>query len=1275
MSILQYNTRKSKDQVMASFLRDPKVLEYDIIAIQEPWRNPYTATTHNPISQQYHLMFPKDTREQPARICFFISKRLDNTRWNFDDYGRDLGSLTIKATNETGEEKAITIHNAYNPPQVLYEEGTLPLLNKALQERTETEQIILGDFNLHHEMWAGEHLTNPDVEATHLITLIQDHGLDRCLPKGTITREEGESSSCIDLVYATPEIASRIIECRVDRELDHHSDHLPISTLLNLQTIAAKGKERWDWSKTDDKVLHKTLRTALPRFYSPETPHDIDEYTNTLADSILRAIESSTPKKRTNPGRFMLPGFTEACKDIQMETRRLKRTDSEEHTEESREAYRIARNRKGRVIKKALRQAHRERVEEASETLEKMWKLVKWANKRGTNMHALIPALKDNTGEPTTELAAKADLLCQSFFPRPPEPDLTDTEGYEYPPPITLPLITTREIREAIMKAPAKKAPGTDGIPNGILHRVLNQILPHLEHLFNACLRIGYYPKHFRKSITVVIRKEGKESYQNAKSYRPIALLNTIGKALESIIASRISYCVEAHNLLPELHMGGRKSRSTEHAIHHILETINEAWDEGKVASLLLLDVSGAYDNVSHQRLLHNLKKRRLDTLMVELIRSFLTNRTTTLSFDGYESAPYATNTGIPQGSPLSPILYLFYNADLIEACNTEPNTKALGYVDDVGIVTWSTSTKENCESLARTHHKAQLWATKHASVFAPAKYQLTHHTRRTAEHQLDEQIKIGEIEVKPGAKCKYLGLTIDTQLKWKPHINQIQGKANRSIQALSSLAGSTWGMRLKDIRQIYQAVVIPQVFYACSAWGINKNTGDGHTKELVTSLNSIQAKAARIIGGAFKATSIPALNVETHLLPMKQQLWKAKSLALARILSSTTQLKVRPNQATVPRGSTRKAPLQFLFQELAKQTVVDLEILEKIPPTIAAPWWSPPKISIHETKEAARAHHEDYRQRYPDALAIYTDGSGIDGKIGAAAVAPQQGRAKKVFLGDKYTSTVYAAELKGIYLALKIAQQELGDSQREVLIYTDNQAAITIAGKPRSRSGSYLLAQIIELIDEIRPRTRYIEISWIPAHTGIEGNEAADLAAKEATGWRSNRRERARPSAPPRQLYSLKSTLITWIKQTAANEWATDWENETKGRKSYEYTPIPGTKALEPHRGASKSLSSVITQLRTGKIGLNAYLHSRNVPGIDSPNCGCGYRLQSIEHVLLHCRKYRQLRRDHLGPGHKTLGEVLSTPKLTLKAAEFMVATRLLGQFRRPDEEEIYNE
>ncbi|KGQ06696.1 hypothetical protein BBAD15_g7994 [Beauveria bassiana D1-5] len=81
-----------------------------------------------------------------------------------------------------------------------------------------------------------------------------------------------------------------------------------------------------------------------------------------------------------------------------------------------------------------------------------------------------------------------------------------------------------------------------------------------------------------------------------------------MGKALEAIIASRLAYLADVHQLLPSRHTGGRKLASTEHAVHFLLQRIHQAWSEGKVASLLLLDVSGAYDKVSRERLLHNLR-------------------------------------------------------------------------------------------------------------------------------------------------------------------------------------------------------------------------------------------------------------------------------------------------------------------------------------------------------------------------------------------------------------------------------------------------------------------------------------------------------------------------------------------------------------------------------------------------------------------------------------------------------------------------------------------
>ena len=175
----------------------------------------------------------------------------------------------------------------------------------------------------------------------------------------------------------------------------------------------------------------------------------------------------------------------------------------------------------------------------------------------------------------------------------------------------------------------------------------------------------------------IAIRKPGKDDYSDPKSYRPIALLSTVGKVLEGIIAARLSELAETLNLLPENHYGGRRGRSTEMAIHAMLETIYAAWEKGMVASLLLMDVTGAYDHVSHDRLSssssHNLRKRRINVKYVTWILDCLRDRATTLTVGFYTRERAPTATGIPQGSPMSLVLYIFYNVDLVEEIDEEP--------------------------------------------------------------------------------------------------------------------------------------------------------------------------------------------------------------------------------------------------------------------------------------------------------------------------------------------------------------------------------------------------------------------------------------------------------------------------------------------------------------------------------------------------------------------------------------------------------------------------
>lgn len=148
--------------------------------------------------------------------------------------------------------------------------------------------------------------------------------------------------------------------------------------------------------------------------------------------------------------------------------------------------------------------------------------------------------------------------------------------------------------------------------------------------IFGACVRTGHNPEHFRRSVTVVLREGDPRDFRLPKSYRPVALLNTLGKLLESIIATRIAWAVEELNLLPRAHLEGHKGISVDHMIQMILDKVYSAWENSHVASILLLDVSGAYNFVSHVRLIHNVRQSRLGHF-APWIKAFLTGHTTQL--------------------------------------------------------------------------------------------------------------------------------------------------------------------------------------------------------------------------------------------------------------------------------------------------------------------------------------------------------------------------------------------------------------------------------------------------------------------------------------------------------------------------------------------------------------------------------------------------------------------------------------------------------------------
>ena len=269
--------------------------------------------------------------------------------------------------------------------------------------------------------------------------------------------------------------------------------------------------------------------------------------------------------------------------------------------------------------------------------------------------------------------------------------------------------------------------------------------------------------------------------------------------------------------------------------------------------------------------------------------------------------------------------------------------------------------------------------------------------------------------------------------------------------------------------------------------------------------------------------------------------------------------------------------------------------------------------------------------------------------------------------MGKDTEKTVYAAELQGIYLALQILHTSPEIRNTKAVIFADNQSALKTIRNPGNTSGQYILAALLQLMDEVA-KTREIELRWIPAHLGILGNEAADKTAKEAARQGTNpaltlptrrpRHNRGRQQEAPQTTMLLTKAKHT-INQALQKGWEVLWTHLHRlGTK-------PDKKILQLHQDLPRPISSVITQIRTDKIGLAGYLHS--IDKAETGRCSCNYGEQTVEHVLLKCRQWVTEREEMWAGGRRVLAlkGVLNDPKMAVRAAKMMLKTGLLEQFQ----------
>ena len=257
-----------------------------------------------------------------------------------------------------------------------------------------------------------------------------------------------------------------------------------------------------------------------------------------------------------------------------------------------------------------------------------------------------------------------------------------------------------------------------------------------------------------------------------------------MGKILESVVAERISHMVETYGLLPTNHFGACKQWSAEQALLLLQEQVYTAWQGRKIMSLISFDVKGAYNGVCKERLLQRMQAWGIPEELRRWVDAFCSEHTATIQVNRQSSETRnLPQAGLPQGSPLSPILFLFFNADLVQQ-HINSHGGAVAFSDD--FMAWVTgpTAQSNHEGIETIINNALDWERRSGATFEAEKTAIIHFTHKPYKTN-SEPFTIKGQTVQPKDHVKILGVVMDAKLKYKEHIARAASKGLEAAMEL----------------------------------------------------------------------------------------------------------------------------------------------------------------------------------------------------------------------------------------------------------------------------------------------------------------------------------------------------------------------------------------------------------------------------------------------------------------------------------------------------------
>jgi hypothetical protein len=1187
--------------VQHSLMNDQRLTNFGVLAISEPYARMIDGTIVTvPMGHSnWTKMMPTVRHEERWAVRSMLWIRKDIEAEQMPVQSADLTAAVLRLP-----DRSILVVSVYvegNDTGALLD--ATHKLHQLIQETrnrigTRVDVILAGDFNRHDQLWGGDDVSRErQGEADPIIELMSEHALHSLLSRGTKTWQSGNRETTIDLMLASEEIASTMVKCTT-HTTEHGSDHRAIETTFDIADPKRVAEQRLLFKNAPWTAIRARLTTDL-RFVP--VGGRVQQQIDRLMAAVLEAVHTLTPKARPSPyaKRWWTTDLTQ-LRRIYTHWRNRARTQ----------------RRAGCIVPELERQA-RDAAKEYHDAIRKqkkahwndfladdanIWQAARYLAPDGSSAFDKIPPLTRPDGSSTRDRTEQTTELLSTFFP--PLPTLIEDEGLRpQRPAVPMPRLTIEEVERRIFAAKPWKAPGDDGLPAMVWKQIWPAVKDRVLLLFQTSLDDGELPAQWRNAKIIPLKKPNKGDYTAAKAWRPISLLSTLGKALESVVAERISHAVETFGLLPTNHFGARKKRSTEQALLLLQEHIYKAWRSRKVLSLASFDVKGAYNGVYKERLLQRLTARGIPPALVRWIDAFCSKRTATILVNGHTSEQQQLpQAGLPQGSPLSPILFLFFNADLVQH---KINTKggSMAFVDDYSAWVTGPSADANQEGIQAIIDRAIDWERRSGATFEGEKTILIHFTRRADRANTTPFIIKGKA-VTPSNTAKILGVVMDAELRYKQHVANAATKGLVAAMALRRLRM----LSPSAARQLFGTTVAPVVDYASNVWMHACGC------EAKSSINRVQRIGAQAIIGTFRTVATAIAEAEASIRTVHER-------HAERATKLWIGLRTLPKTNPLSRLGTRAfqrfiSPLQKIAHAHRRIPTDNMEVIQ---PYVVTPWEDRLSATINPDKEkAVKAANSTHGVRIATSSSERRGLVGIGGAIHDTLGIIPNGEPViySSTLGTRAEQNLYMAELASIAVAIKrLPPHPIG---RQITIFTSNQAVLLAISQPKRQSGQARIGEVYNAARTLRQGGNRVHIAWVPSQGDFELGKKAKEAAQQAT-------EQGRsPSGRPQQ---AKSTTINVAKATQREQRILP---DGVGRYSREMdTALPGKHTRTLYDAFKRKEAEILAQLRTGMVRLNRYLHQ--IGAVESDQCACGQAAETIKHFLFRCTRWEAYRTQML--------------------------------------------